>query len=51
MKKTILKLGKTLNKIEQQQINGGAVCWMHGFPCCGRCNYITGTCSEPCEPL
>ncbi|WP_408034958.1 hypothetical protein [Tenacibaculum aestuarii] len=51
MKKSILNLGKALNKVEQKQINGGAKCWINGFPCCGECNYSTGICSEPCEPL
>ncbi|CAM1355163.1 MULTISPECIES: hypothetical protein [Tenacibaculum] len=54
MKKQILNLGKTLNRIEQKQINGGRFICCYNNPICpptnetsciviaGRCHYIAG---------
>ena len=54
MKKSILKLGKTLNKKEQQTINGGKFICCYSNPSCpaihetsciiiaGRCFYESG---------
>ena len=37
MKKSILKLGKTLNKVQQKQINGGANCPIYPASECLAC--------------
>jgi hypothetical protein len=49
MKKSILKLGKTLNKVEQKQINGGKVVNCYDYPICPpydelACIIIAGEC-------
>ena len=38
MKKSILKLGKTLNKVEQTEINGGTI--GPSFPCYCNGRYV-----------
>ncbi len=49
MKNAILSLGKTLNKVEQQQINGGRFINCYNNPICPpyneiSCIVIAGTC-------
>ena len=34
MKKSILNIGKALNREEQKQINGGGICTQQGSRCC-----------------
>ncbi len=34
MKKSILSIGKALDKLEQKQINGGNNCWPSNYPGC-----------------
>ncbi|CAL2076079.1 hypothetical protein [Tenacibaculum sp. 190524A02b] len=41
MKKSILNLGKSLNKTEQQNINGGKVIRCSSHPLC---SHLTGFC-------
>ncbi len=40
MKKSILNLGKALNKIEQKQIQGGKVTCCSDSPSCPNTNYV-----------
>ncbi|WP_299133450.1 hypothetical protein [uncultured Tenacibaculum sp.] len=42
MKKSILNLGKTINKAEQKEINGGS--GHNGWQCCSRSSKLCGTC-------
>ena len=37
MKKSILNIGKALNKAEQKSINGGANCPIYAPSCCTSC--------------
>ena len=49
MKKSILNLGKALNKAEQKEVNGGKVINCYRYPICPpydelACIIIAGTC-------
>ena len=47
MKKSILNLGKALNKADQKQINGGASCNTYSGPgCYGIDNGFCGSCRD-----